>query len=767
VLKRILFITLAFSITQTFAQKVGLVLSGGGAKGIAHIGVLKALEENEIPIDYIVGTSMGGIIGGCYAAGMSPDAIERMILSEDFLRWVNGYPESNVNYHYSKAEEGPYFLKLNLSLDSTFSFQFNSSFANDVSLNFALAEKMAQAGAISHNNFDSLFVPLRVVAADVFTQSEVILSKGSLSDALRATQTVPFFYNPIRVDGRYLFDGGVYNNFPVDILQKEFKPDVIVGSNVSSKVFNEYPYDNDDKLIANSLLYMLLDKSDPTAIPESGIYIQPNLEGYSSLEFKHARALIDSGYAQTMRQLAELKQKIAARRVCEEVVEKRNDFNNQSKPWVFEKLTFKSFNSHQRKYIRRIFKVNSKKPRTLYYRNMREGYYKLAAEPYFSNVYPSMLFSNTSNKFILQLTKRAQKNFQVDFGGVIATRDISNIALGLNYYYFNNVLTHAYAGFQTGSFYKSVIVRTRFDLPFLSRFYVQPEVMFNGWDYTEGIDILKEKNTPTVLKRFDRRLGLHVGKAVGNQFKVDLSFEGFNNDDYFGNKKIFISSDTLDQLELEGYKTGLTFSMNDLNRKQYASFGKAYSVSAHYFNVKEYYTPGNTADPGKLENNASHQWFRIKGTAEQYFTRGWYRPGYFAEAVFSNQKFFSNYFGTIVNAPTFSPLQDSRTLIIENFRSFNYVAFGVRNIFTIKNKLDFRLEGYVFKPLEYITENSNQDAIEQTEFTQLFFAANGSVVFHSPVGPVALSVNYYDDPENKFGVLLHVGFLLFKNHILE
>jgi NTE family protein len=291
--------------------------------------------------------------------------------------------------------------------------------------------------------------------------------------------------------------------------------------------------------------------------------------------------------------------------------------------------------------------------------------------------------------------------------------------------------------------------------------------MFNGWDYTEGIDILKEKNTPTVLKRFDRRLGIHVGKAVGNQFKVDLGFEAFNNDDYFGNRKVFISSDTLDQLTLEGYKTGFTFSMNDLNRKQYASFGKAYSISANYFSVEEKYTPGNTADASKLYNKASHQWFRIKATAEQYFTRGWYRPGYFAEAVLSNQKFFSNYFGTIINAPAFFPLQDSRTLMLENFRSFNYAAFGVRNIFTIKNKLDFRLEGYVFKPLEYITENSNQDAIEQTEFTQLFFAANGSVVFHSPVGPVALSVNYYDDPENKFGILLHVGFLLFKNHILE
>ncbi len=767
VLKKLLIIALVSSVTTAFSQKVGLVLSGGGAKGIAHIGVLKALEENEIPIDYIVGTSMGGIIGGCYAAGMSPDAIERMVLSEDFLRWVNGYPESKVNYHYARSEDGPYFLKLNLSLDSTFSFQFNSSLANDVSLNFALAEKMAQAAAISNNNFDSLFVPLRVVAADVFTQSEVVLKKGSLSDALRATQTVPFFYNPIRVDGRYLFDGGVYNNFPVDVIQREFKPDVIVGSNVSSKIFNEYPYDQDDKLIANSLLYMLLDKSDPSAIPESGVYIQPDLEGYSSLEFKFARALIDSGYAQTMRQMPELKAKIAARKSCEEVVGKRNTFNDQNKPWVFEKLTFKSFNSKQRKYIRRIFKIGSVRKKPLYYRNIREGYYKLASEPYFSNVYPSMPFNKASNKFVLQLTKRSQKNFQVDFGGVIASRDISNIALGLNYYYFSNVLTHAFAGFQTGSFYKSAILRTRFDLPILSRFYIQPEVMFNGWDYTEGIDILKEDNTPTVLKRFDRRVGLHIGKAVGNQFKVDVAIEAFNNDDYFGNKKVFVSSDTLDHLRLEGFKTGITFSMNDLNRKQYASYGKAYSISGNFFNVKEDYSPGNTADDSKVITAASHKWFRIKATAEHYFTRGWYRPGVYAEAVLSNQKFFTNYFGTIINAPAFFPLQDSRTLLLENFRAFNYAAFGVRNVFTIKDKLDFRLEAYAFKPFEHIKEAANQDAVDQMEFTQLFFAGTGSVVFHSPVGPVALSVNYYDDPENKFGVLLHVGFLLFKNHILE
>ena len=117
---------------DVLGQKVGLVLSGGGAKGLAHIGVLKALEENDIPIDYIVGTSMGGIVAGCYAAGMSPGQIEEIALSDEFLRWVSGKMEAGFNYYYNKSDDHPSFLKLNISLDSTLNFNLNTSLANDI-----------------------------------------------------------------------------------------------------------------------------------------------------------------------------------------------------------------------------------------------------------------------------------------------------------------------------------------------------------------------------------------------------------------------------------------------------------------------------------------------------------------------------------------------------------------------------------------------------------------------------------------------------------
>ena len=152
------FLLLFLSTLSYFAQsqKVSVVLSGGGAKGLAHIGVLKALEENEIPIDNVIGTSMGGIVGGCYAAGMSPNQIEDMVTSPEFLDWVNGRFEKGRSYYYFKKENDASFLRLNLSLDSTFNFLFNTSIASDLSLNFAMAEKLAQPSAISKNDFDSL-----------------------------------------------------------------------------------------------------------------------------------------------------------------------------------------------------------------------------------------------------------------------------------------------------------------------------------------------------------------------------------------------------------------------------------------------------------------------------------------------------------------------------------------------------------------------------------------------------------------------------------
>lgn len=739
------------------------MFSGGAAKGLAHVGVLKALEENEIPIDYVAGTSMGAIVGGCYAAGMSPGQIEEIVTSKAFLDWVNGRFEEGNQYYYFKKEEDPSFVKLNLALDSTFNFLLNTSLANDLSLNFALAEKLAQPAAIAKNNFDSLFVPLRVVASDIFTQTQVVIDSGALSDALRASQTVPFFYNPIRVGGKYLFDGGVYNNFPVDVVQKAFHPDVIIGCNVSSKVYDKYPYGEDEKLVSRSLIYMLLDKSDPTRIPANGVYIQPDLKEFTAFDFAKAKALIDSGYAMAMRLMPEIKAKIGVRRTCENVAEARNRFNNKTTPIKVTQITFDGFTRGQQKYLNRFFK-NGKRP--LYFKDVKRGYFKLVSDDYFNNIYPSFSFNKATKDFSFKLARRQPSNFQINFGGEIATRNISNIYLGINYYSFQKALTHAQLNFATGDFYKSMQVKARFDFPFLGQFYLEPEITLNNWNFFQSNDIIVKKNTPTVLNRVDRKYGVKLGIPVARQIKAYLQGAYISNVDQYIDTKVLVSTDTLDQLELHGVRFGGGMSFSSLNRKQYPSEGKAFSVSANYFSLLEEFKPGNTSvNPASVRANQS--WWQAKFSLEQYLRKGIYSSGYLLEGVFSDQPTFANYYGTIINAPAFNPLQDSRTLLLKNFRAFNYVAGGWRNVFSIRRNLDFRLEGYLFKPLQVVGEDDTQHAKIDQQIQQIYFAGMANLVMHSTVGPISLSVNYYDDPNRQLAILLHVGFLLFNKTSLE
>ncbi len=761
----LLLVYLLLSPFLGIAQKVAVVMSGGAAKGLAHVGMLKALEENEIPIDYVAGTSMGGIVAGCYAAGMSPEQIEDIMLSDDLIRWVNGQLEEGYNYYYNKDDIHPSFVRLNLQLDTTFSLNFNSSIANDVSLNFAIAEKMAQPSAIARGNFDSLFVPLRLMASEIFTQQEVVLRSGNLGDAIRATQTVPFFYTPIRIDGKYLFDGGVYNNFPVDVAESEFHPGIIIGSNVSSKIHDKYPTGEDDKLLSRSMLYLLMDKSNPGSIPPGGIYLEPNLQGVSSFDFAKAKAIIDSGYQETLRHMPEIKQKITQRRSCEEVAAERNRFNNRMTPLLIDSVKFNDNNPHHQSYVNRIFQTRN---RPLTFTDVKRGYYSMVSEDYFKTLYPSFSYNPKTSRFIFALSKRPQNNFQVDFGGVVATRNISNLYLGLNYFNFNRVLTHVSANFHTGSFYQSAQAKVRLDFAGKARFYLEPEALLNNWNFLEGNELIVKPSSATVLKRLDRKVGATLGLPVGRQFRAGIEGSYISNNDQFINTEVLVGTDTLDQLGLTGSRFGINLSTNTLNRKQYASAGKYFFAGLDWFNMKERLIPGNTSTYAVgVPMDYQRQWIRGTVIMEQYFRTGIYSSGYYLHATLSNQPLFTNYYGTIINAPGFYPMQDSRTLILENFRAFNFVAGGWRNVFALRKKLDLRIEAYLFKPFESIVKGPNQEPQLSREIRQVYFAGMASVVLHSTIGPISFSVNYYDDQKTQWGALLHVGFLLFNSPSME
>ncbi|RYG02038.1 MAG: patatin, partial [Chitinophagaceae bacterium] len=401
--------------------------SGGGAKGLAHIGVLKALEENNIPIDYITGTSMGGIVGAMYAAGYSPKEIEKIALSTDFQDWVGGKYNSDYSFYYQKNNSNASVLTAKLSADTSLRLSFRPNLVNDIPLNFALLELFSQASAIAKDNFDDLFVPYRCMVSDVLSQKSIAVKKGSLAEAVRATMTVPLVYRPIKLDEKYVFDGGLYNNFPADVMKDEFKPDFIIGANVSSKIFNEYPK-NDDRVMNRFLVYLFLSKSDSTLVGKNGVYIQPSLADYSTTNFGPVAELIERGYQATMADMERIKASVSRRVDHYELTRQRDSFNERKPNLMFSTVSVSGVNSQQKKYIERLFKRDQA---TFNLTDIKQGYYKLVADETFETIYPKISYNQYTDSYNFEIVAQPKKSFKIDFGGNISSRPISNVYLGL------------------------------------------------------------------------------------------------------------------------------------------------------------------------------------------------------------------------------------------------------------------------------------------------------------------------------------------------
>lgn len=756
--------------TQLYAQKVGLVFSGGGAKGLSHIGTLKALEENHIPIDYITGTSMGGIVGAMYAAGYSPKEIEEIALSKDFQNWVNGRYTSDYTYYFQKNAPNASMLTAKVAIDTGFHFSFRSNIINDIPLNFAFLELFSQASAVSKDNFDHLFVPYRCMVADVLSQKSITVGKGNLAEAVRATMTVPIIYRPIKLDGKYVFDGGLYNNFPADVMEKEFKPDYVIGVNVSSKTYNEYPKNIDDRLMNRFLVYMFLSKSDSTMIGKNGVYIQPDLGDYSVTNFAPVEDLIKKGYDATMADMPRIKALIKNRVDPAALEKKRAQFNAKKPDLNFSNIIVSGVNSQQKKYVERLFKSDKA---TFNLQDIKRGYYKLVADQTFETIYPKISYQPLSDSYTFEVVAQPKKSFKLDLGGNISTRPISNVFLGAEYNYLNRKAYTFGTSFYSGRFYESVQVNGRIDYPTKLPLFLAAELTYNHWNFYNTSKIFIENPRPIYIEQSDRKIDLAMGAPLNYNTKVVLHASFINNNDRYSPNNTFSVGDLLDQTIFNGFRGSLNLEKNSLNRKQYATNGQSFSLSVNYTTGRENYNPGNIFrnTPGLAKAPGAsnlRQWGTIKLSQENYFFHlKKYTLGYIVEGVISNQPLFNNYYATLLVSPAFYPLQDSRSLFLDKFRATTYAAGGIKNIYNFKKNLDFRLEGYLFLPHKEFELNNFQDIDYAKAISKIRYAATAGLVYHTPVGPVSLSYNLYNDAIKRNGVLLHIGYLIYNKRSIE
>jgi len=765
-LKHVLLALLVFTVTINHAQKVGLVLSGGGASGLAHIGVIKALEENNIPIDYITGTSMGAFIGAMYAAGYSPEEMEKIATSPDFQRIATGAIDSKFMYFFKQQMPEASWITFRFTLDTSIITSIPTHLVSPIPIDFALLKYFTGASSAAGNSFNNLFVPFRCVAADIVEKKPHIFDSGNLGEAVRASISYPFYLKPLIIDGRMLFDGGLYNNFPTDIMQDNFHPDLILGSNVSGNIAPP----TDDNILSE-IKNMLMTKTNYMLDSSKGTIIIPNVEA-GILTADHPKALIDSGYNATMRKMPYLL-KIISRRVNQtELAERRKAFKAKQHDLNFNGLTMEGLNSAQKRYIRSI--LFDKKGITSL-NEMEKRYYKVATDPDIHSVYPLASQKDTSGYYNLDVVIKKEKHFSASFGGVISNRPISEGYVGAQYSYMGKEEMDILGNTYFGKLYTSALGTARIYFPTSLPFYIEPGIIYNRWDYFTSSTEFFEDIQPPYLTQNDEYGKFDIGVPLGMSTKLVAGASLTNIISRYYLSKTFAPTDTSDRTEFDAVTEYLKIETNTLNRKEYASAGTRIFLQAQYVNGKEYYYPGSK-DISKQEIIDNHEWAQLKFSFDNYYKqRGLLRLGIYLEGVYTYnlypmndplQTYFTNYNATALMAPAFQPTPESQTLFLANYRAYNYLAGGPKLIVSFKPKIDLRFEGYIFLPYQSINDDPNTNmAVYDKPLSTKHYIGVASIVYNSPVGPMALSVNYYDGQsnnlQNSFSILFHIGYIIF------
>ena len=285
--------------------KIGVVFGGGGAKGAAHIGVLKVLEEQKVPVDYIAGTSMGAIVGALYASGLTAEELEKVITAIDWKDVFKGDPDRREVDYRRKREDYEHLTGLSVGIKDG-KVVFPKGLIKDQKVNVLFEMLMLHTSDI--DDFDNLPIPYRAIATDLETGDMVILKGGRLADAARASMSVPGAFPPVEVDGRLLIDGGIVRNLPVDIV-REMGADIIICIDVDKPLPTRKEIGGSLSVL-NQMIDIMMKKNVRDQVKTLGpqdVYINPDLGELGSTDFDKAAEIASHGEEAAREKIESLK----------------------------------------------------------------------------------------------------------------------------------------------------------------------------------------------------------------------------------------------------------------------------------------------------------------------------------------------------------------------------------------------------------------------------------------------------------------------------
>ena len=631
------------------AQKVGVVMSGGGAKGLYHIGVLEALEENGVPIDYVAGTSMGSIIAAMYAAGYSPAEMRAIVNSGVVKEWVSGRIDPNKYMaYYRQVGSNPAFLSLRIDVESPSGKRLRvpRNLISSTQIDMALTELFAPATAAADGDFDRLMVPFLCVASDLNHRGPVVLREGDLSEAVRSSMSIPLVFKPMVKDSMLLYDGGIYDNFPWKPLDETFRPDYLIGSKCTSG--NTEP---NAKSIMDQVWMLTMEKTDYDMPAGRSTLIERAVD-VSMLDFSQADAIIQSGYDDTMALMDSLKSAVPRRMSRGEALRRRAAFRERCPELLFNRYAIEGLNPAQTTYVRDNMQLDHQhdgEPKILSFERVKDKYFSVLADGNFSTEYPYMRYDPKSGYYGIDFRLTTKPDYKILIGGNISSTAFNQAYVGFEYHRIRHAANRYYTHLFLGPVSSAVMLGGRTDFFLWRPLFVDYSYNFTARNYKNGNfgNLTSVSNTES-MKFLENFLSLGFGFPVTHRSAFVIRLNGGQERYYYSLDRASYKENYYEDLTTLNYiSPKIELRRSSLDRMIFPHSGTSLSLSGIYLYGRDRFVPSPySRDEQRLRKSKRDvSWWGARIVWNQYFQISgskWFSLGYGAEAVVTTIPTLSN-----------------------------------------------------------------------------------------------------------------------------